>query len=146
MDRLEGVSLVLCALGGCSAPSPAVWLLRGPLCQWMHLVQRGIGLLRPFASPMVPAGRHEGHRHGTWWSHACYKLMDPYVPTRFSYMSTGRWLRSRDRQTWQQWPRRAVRVHCRTGQPAGGDKGFMGPRGSLAGLCMVGCSPKAIVA
>lgn len=146
MGRLGGVSLVLHALGGCSAPSPAAWLPRGLPCRCMHLVQCGIGQLQPFASPTVPLGRHKGHWHGTWCSHACYKLMDPDVPTGFSYMSTGRLLRSRDRQTWQHWPSRVVWVQCRLGQPTGGDKGFIGPCGSLAGLCMVGCSPKAMVA
>lgn len=42
-----------------------------------------------------------------WFSHVCYKLVDTDVPTGFSYVSTGRQLRSRDRQTWQRWPRRA---------------------------------------
>lgn len=87
--RLEGISQVLRALGGCSAPSPSAWLPQGPPCQWVHLVQHGIGLLRPFTSPMVSPGRHECHRYSTWCSHASYRIMDPDVPTGFSYMSMG---------------------------------------------------------
>lgn len=80
----------------------------------------------PFMSPRVPEGRHKGHQHGVWHSLSCYKLLGPDVAPGFSYMSVGRWHRSRDRQIWQQCPRPLCGCGVGQASPQQGTVAFCG--------------------